>query len=148
MYTIRLQPMSNKNMKKTGVKKSRREIMQAVRSKNTKPEMLVRKLVHKMGYRYRLHKKGLAGSPDMVFPKQQKIIFVHGCFWHGHDCLSGKNKPSSNREYWGPKLKRNMERDKENQAILKAEGWKVFIVWECETKDQDVLSKRIRSFLK
>lgn len=115
-----------------------------------KPELLVRRLVHGLGYRYRLHAKDLPGKPDLVFRSKRKIIFVHGCFWHAHDregCLDGR-RPKSNVSYWNPKLTRNKERDAEHVASLKAEGWKVLIIWECETELEGLLKRRLRQFLR
>ena len=100
----------------------RRKTMSKVKSKNTKPEMVVRRLVHGLGYRYRLHKKDLPGKPDMVFAGSKKVIFIHGCFWHGHECKAGRNKPASNTDYWLPKLKRNWERDQQHIKALNQMG--------------------------
>jgi len=111
----------------------RSENMRRVGQKNTKPEIAVRKLLHSMGYRFRLHRKDLAGKPDIVLPKHKIAVFVNGCFWHGHDCPRGK-RPSTNTEFWNEKLSRNVERDRSNCERLKAEGWGVAIVWECEIK--------------
>lgn len=124
----------------------RRRVMQAIKSKDTKPEMTVRRLVHRMGYRYRLHKKGLPGRPDLVFGGRKKIIFVHGCFWHAHNCKYGR-PPKSRQDYWLPKLKRNKERDAENRAALRELGWRVMTIWECEIKDTAALMNRITTFL-
>ena len=127
----------------------RSENMRRIRSANTKPEMEVRRLVHKLGYRYRLHKKGLAGKPDLVFSGRQKVVFVHGCFWHQHPdpaCVDAR-LPKSRREYWVPKLERNQQRDAENATALSNEGWQYLIVWECQLKDIDRLTKAIMSFL-
>ena len=123
--------------------------MRAIRSKNTVPELVVRRLAHRLGYRFRLHYPHLPGKPDLVFATRRKIIFVHGCFWHGHEspnCSSGL-KPKSNRGYWLPKLARNSERDAEHEAALAADGWDVLVIWECETKDDKVLAARLRQFL-
>ena len=126
----------------------RRRGISAVRSKNTKPEMVVRRMLHAQGYRYRLHRSDLPGSPDLVFPSYKKIIFVNGCFWHGHSCKNGTRSPRSNTEYWHPKLLRNMERDAENIKKLVALGWQVFTVWECEIRESlDSLKERITQFL-
>jgi DNA mismatch endonuclease, patch repair protein len=125
----------------------RSAIMSRVRSRDTKPEMLVRKLVHGLGYRYRLHCKDLPGNPDIVFRPRRKVIFVHGCFWHGHDCRAGRNKPSSNTDYWGSKLDRNKERDRANQKELVKQGWDILVVWECETRDMEYLERTVVSFL-
>jgi DNA mismatch endonuclease, patch repair protein len=123
--------------------------MAAIRSKDMKPEMIVRRLVHGMGYRYRLHRKGLPGKPDLVFGPKRKVIFVHGCFWHQHDkaeCLDGR-LPKSNTGYWGPKLQRNVERDQSNVVELSKQGWDVLVVWECETGDEGSLRQRLQKFL-
>jgi len=124
--------------------------MAAIRSKDMKPEMFVRSLVHSLGYRFRLHRRDLPGSPDVVFPSRKKIIFVHGCFWHGHDdsaCLDGR-APRSNQSYWLPKLTRNKERDFKSIAALEAAGWQVLVIWECETRDAGLLQNRLEDFLK
>jgi len=126
---------------------TRSRIMRTVKGTNTKPEMLVRQLTHRMGYRYRLHCKKLPGKPDMVFPARRKIIFVHGCFWHQHQCSRGSRIPKSNQDYWIPKLSRNVQRDREHKTCLKEMGWDVLTIWECETKDRNAIQSRIRSFL-
>jgi DNA mismatch endonuclease (patch repair protein) len=105
-----------------------------IRKTDTKPELAVRRLVHAMGYRYRLHARGLRGTPDLVFPARRKVIFVHGCFWHQHDCRLGSKKPSTNAGYWHPKLARNGERDAETQRRLAALGWDVMVIWGCEVR--------------
>ena len=123
--------------------------MRAIRSCGMKPEMTVRRIVYGLGIRYRLHTSQLAGKPDLVFPGMRKVIFVHGCFWHQHSirrCSDG-HMPKSNVEYWNPKLKRNVERDKENVKQLKAQGWAVLVIWECETKDLKSLTSRLIEFL-
>jgi len=109
--------------------------MRSVKSTDTKPEMAVRRFVHPLGYRFRLHRKDLPGTPDLVFPRLQKVVFIHGCFWHGHTCKRGNRIPKSNREYWTSKIAGNRERDQLNQARLKAQGWNVFIAWECQIKE-------------
>lgn len=121
--------------------------MRRIRKKDTKPEMVVRRLAHRMGYRYRLHRRDLPGTPDLVFPRLRKAIFVHGCFWHQHDCPLGAKKPSANPGYWLPKLARNVERDAETRAKLAAMGWEVLIIWECETRSPARLPSLIESFL-
>ena len=126
----------------------RSENMRRIRSKNTRPEMLVRKLVFGMGYRYRIHYTRLPGSPDLVFPARRKAIFVHGCFWHRHPGCKNATMPSTNREYWEPKLRRNQIRDAEVQSALKGEKWKTMIIWECEIKNEKKLRSRIRRFLR
>lgn len=120
--------------------------MKAVRGKDTGPEWTVRRLVHRMGYRYRLHRKDLPGKPDLVFLTRRKVIFVHGCFWHAHGCQIGQ-PPKSRLDYWLPKLERNRERDAEKVEELKALGWSVLTVWQCETQDTEVLANRIHKFL-
>lgn len=124
----------------------RSENMRRIRSKDMRPELAVRSLVHKMGYRYRLHRKDLPGTPDMVFASRRKVIFIHGCYWHGHNCKKG-HIPESNLEYWTPKLKRNRARDQKNAKALETAGWQVLVVWECDTKNEPSLSRRIKRFL-
>ena len=121
--------------------------MQAVKSKNTGPELAVRRLAHRMGYRFRLHRKDLPGKPDLVFPRLRKAVFVHGCFWHGHDCARGARVPVQNRPYWTKKIERNKVRDDAVQEALTAAGWKVVVLWECEIRDQELLAHQIRKFL-
>lgn len=125
----------------------RRRTMQAVKSKDTAPEVSVCRVAHHMGYRFRLHRKDLPGKPDLVFPRLHKVIFVHGCFWHGHDCARGSRVPVQNREYWVTKIARNQERDKNAQTSLRALGWNVLIIWECETRDDHAIRKRLAAFL-
>lgn len=128
----------------------RSENMRRIKSKDMKPELLVRSIVHGMGYRYRLHRKDLPGKPDLVFGPKRKVIFVHGCFWHGHErkgCRDAR-RPKSNIDYWNPKLARNKERDAERAAQLQANGWDVLVIWECETQDNKTLQKTIKKFLK
>lgn len=120
--------------------------MRAIRSKGMLPELSVRSLVHKLGYRFRLHRKGLPGKPDLVFTSRRKVIFVHGCFWHSHSCKIA-HVPKSNVSYWIPKLERNRDRDKKNVKALTAAGWKPLVIWECETKNEGVLRKRLAKFL-
>lgn len=122
--------------------------MSRIQGRDTKPEMVVRSMVHAMGFRYRLHRRDLPGKPDMVFPSRHKIIFVHGCFWHMHDCAYGKVVPRTNAEFWQNKRAGNVERDKRNIVALESSGWKVLTVWECWTRNPDVLSQMIREFLK
>lgn len=126
----------------------RRRTMQAVKSKDTAPEMTVRRLAHSMGYRFRLHRKDLPGKPDLVFPKLHKALFVHGCFWHGHDCARGARVPVQNRAYWMRKIARNKERDENACTALKSLGWKVAVFWECELKEPARVAKRLTGFLR
>jgi DNA mismatch endonuclease (patch repair protein) len=128
-------------------KQRRSEIMSRIRGKDTVPELKVRSLIHKLGYRFRLHSKTLPGKPDLVFSGRKKIIFVHGCFWHGHEgCPKGK-LPKSKLDYWEPKLSENKRRDMKALRELKAEGWKALVVWQCELKDIEKLKSRIIEFL-
>lgn len=121
--------------------------MRAVKGQNTEPEMVVRRLLHRLGYRYRLHRRNLPGKPDLVFGSRRKVIFVHGCFWHGHDCKRGDRRPGTNTTYWNRKLDRNVERDKKIQTKLQVLGWDVLVIWECETRDSLELEERLTSFL-
>ena len=123
--------------------------MRAVKSENTTPEMIVRRLVHKLGYRYRLHQKGLPGRPDLVFSSRCKIVLVNGCFWHGHNCARGARRPKENYDYWKTKIERNVERDARNLEALQDAGWQVLTVWECETPKgrRDTLESKLKTFL-
>jgi DNA mismatch endonuclease (patch repair protein) len=127
----------------------RRHNMSRIRSKNTAPEMIVRSFVHRLGYRYRLHGKNLPGKPDLVFASRKKIILVHGCFWHMHDCSYGKVIPKSNAEYWQTKRLMNRERDRKHLSELEHLGWETLIVWECMTKPRNVaqLPELLAAFL-
>src|SRR5437870_3038052 len=125
----------------------RRRTMQAVKSKDTGPEMRVRRLLHAQGYRYRLHRSDLPGCPDLVFSGRKKILLIHGCFWHGHDCARGARVPVQNREYWTKKVARNKARDEAARAALSAAGWDVTVLWECEMRDQERMSRQLRKFL-
>lgn len=115
--------------------------MSRVRGKNTAPELVVRKTAHSLGLRFRLHKKELPGRPDLVFPKHQTVVFVHGCFWHRHPGCRKASLPKSNVRFWRDKFDRNVARDARNQQDLKAAGWRVITIWECETKSGDALEK-------
>ncbi len=121
--------------------------MRAVRSANTKPEMIVRRLAHAMGYRFRLHRQDLPGSPDLVFPSRRSAIFVHGCFWHGHDCKRGARAPKENAAYWTKKIDGNKARDQRSLAALAQLDWRTLIIWECELRDPAALEARLRTFL-
>jgi len=124
----------------------RRRIMQSVKSKDTGPELVVRRLLHATGYRFRLHRKDLPGRPDIVLPRYKKIIFVHGCFWHHHGCPKGQF-PKSRLDYWVPKLQENVKRDRTKIEQLESLGWKVLVVWQCETKDVATLTARLQDFV-
>jgi DNA mismatch endonuclease (patch repair protein) len=126
---------------------TRSRVMRAVPAKDTSPEMRVRRLLHRSGFRYRLHSKGLPGTPDLVFPGRRKVIFVHGCFWHQHPGCPRSVRPSSNTEYWRKKLDRNIERDKETTHKLGEAGWQALVLWECELKDETALLQRLSLFL-
>jgi DNA mismatch endonuclease, patch repair protein len=121
--------------------------MSRIRSRNTRPEMVVRSLAHRMGYRYRLHRKDLPGKPDLVFPARHKIIFVHGCFFHMHACRYGSVTPNTNKDFWQKKRLSNVERDKRNITALNGLGWKVLTIWECEIKDAESLAALLKNFL-
>jgi DNA mismatch endonuclease (patch repair protein) len=124
----------------------RSAVMAAVKGKDTTPELRVRRLAHALGYRFRLHRKDLPGAPDLVFPGRSKAIFVHGCFWHGHDCPRGARAPKANAAYWSAKIARNRARDAAALDALSALGWEALVLWECELKRDD-LPDRLRGFL-
>jgi DNA mismatch endonuclease (patch repair protein) len=124
----------------------RSRVMASVRSKNTGPEFMARSLLHRMGFRFRLHRRDLPGSPDLCLPKYRTVIFVHGCFWHGHTCSHGSKRPSTNKEYWNQKLEVNIRRDAAAISALRAQGWKSFVIWECQLRSPK-LADRVRKFL-
>lgn len=121
--------------------------MSRVKAKDTGPELRVRQAAHALGYRFRLHQKQLPGSPDLVFRRLQSVIFVHGCFWHRHAGCSKSSSPASRQEFWAEKFARNVARDKRNLRQLRKEGWRVSIIWECETKEPRRLTAKLRRFL-
>lgn len=121
--------------------------MARIQSRNTSPELLVRSLVHKMGFRFRLHVPELPGKPDLVFPRLRRIIEIRGCFWHQHTGCIDSHIPKTKIDYWGPKLERNHERDKTNRRKLRKLGWRLCVVWECEVKNRKELSERLATFL-
>lgn len=125
----------------------RSEIMSLVRTKNTKPEMMVRSFIHRLGYRYSLHKKELPGKPDIVMTKYRKIIFVNGCFWHGHKGCPRGFLPSSNKGFWKKKIASNALRDSRNLRKLRKDGWKVLTIWECQLNSPEMFKRRICKFL-
>jgi DNA mismatch endonuclease, patch repair protein len=130
------------------ISKARRSAnMRAVRSRNTRPEIQVRRVAHCLGYRFRLHRRDLPGKPDIAFPGRQKAIFVHGCFWHQHSGCRRATVPKSNRTFWRSKFARNAERDAEQLAAIRKRGWRALVIWECETKDSLKLAHKIRRFL-
>ena len=116
-------------------KEERSRVMRRVKSADTKPEMRVRRWLHAQGFRFRLHRKDLAGNPDIVLRRHRTVIFVHGCFWHGHSGCKAADLPASNREYWEKKIGRNVERDRRNLALLQEQGWRVIVLWECKLED-------------
>lgn len=123
--------------------------MSKISGKNTKPEIIVRKIVHKLGYRFRLHRRDLPGKPDIVFPKYKKVIFVNGCFWHGHSKCSRSKLPATNIDFWKKKIKGNKQKDKNNHLCLKKMGWNYLVIWQCEIKknNHEILSQKIIDFL-
>lgn len=131
----------------TTVDPGRSRIMRAVKGKDTWPELVVRHITFAVGYRYRLHRSDLPGKPDLVFARRRKAIFVHGCFWHGHDCRRGSRIPKTNVSYWVEKITRNTRRDQASQASLRKLGWRSLVVWECELADIDAVRRRICWFL-
>lgn len=122
-------------------------MMAAVRSGDTRPEMVVRRLVHRLGYRFRLHRRDLPGTPDIVLPRLRKVINVHGCFWHRHGCRHGRVAPVRNAGYWEAKRLRNAARDRRTLRQLRRAGWKVLMVWECQLRDPGKLAARVGRFL-
>jgi DNA mismatch endonuclease (patch repair protein) len=122
--------------------------MSRIRGVHTKPEMRVRKLLHAAGLRYRLHGKDLPGKPDLVFPRVRAVLFVHGCFWHMHRCKYGKPAPATNVTFWAEKRRSNVDRDKRNRAALRAQGWRVFEVWECHTRSEDRLPEKLEPLIR
>lgn len=139
--------MVENKMTDTFTPEMRSRIMSRIRSGNTKPEKIVRSLLHRMGYRFRLHRKSLPGCPDIVFPKRKKAIFVHGCFWHGHKSCKRSAIPRTRTEYWFNKISKNVERDTKNFKLLVDLGWQVLVIWQCEIKNLDTLEERLKWFL-
>lgn len=130
----------------TRTPEQRRRIMQSVAQKNTGPEIVVRRIAHALGYRFRLHRKDLPGRPDLVFPGRRKVVFVHGCFWHGHGCPKGR-LPKSRPEFWVPKIEGNKARDLRAEQALVDLGWETLTLWQCETKTREVIEAKLREFL-
>ena len=125
----------------------RSAVMRRVKGRDTKPELIVRQALTRLGARYRLHRKDLPGAPDVVMPGRKLAIFVHGCFWHGHDCARGARVPKANRDYWLGKVGRNRERDARHLEALTTMGWRVETIWECDLKDRTALEARLRTLL-
>jgi len=121
--------------------------MRQVKSRDTKPELIVRQLIYRLGYRYRLYRKDLPCKPDIVFTSRRKVVFINGCFWHGHDCLRGARMPATNVEYWERKIHKNVERDKSCYEELRIQGWCSLVLWECELQDETKLKSRLIKFL-
>jgi DNA mismatch endonuclease, patch repair protein len=122
--------------------------MAKVGPKDTKPEVIVRKMIHSFGYRFRLHRRDLPGTPDIVLPKLHKAIFVHGCFWHRHQGCPKASTPKTRVEFWTEKFKNNVERDQRKERQLRLDGWDVEVIWECETQNRDELARRLSRWLK
>lgn len=142
--------MSTKRSSKStyaDVKQTTRSRMQAVRRFDTVPEMVVRRLLHQMGYRFRIHRKDLPGSPDIVLPRYRKIVLVHGCFWHGHEGCKRARLPTNNADTWWAKIKGNQARDQRNLTALRKLGWDVLVIWECELKEITQVAERLRDFI-
>ncbi len=125
----------------------RSEIMSRIRSRDTKPEMIVRRIAHGLGFRFRLHRRDLPGSPDLVFPRYKSVIMVHGCFWHRHPGCKYATSPKTRVSFWENKFKGNVVRDRRNETALHDLGWRVLVIWECETKDKETVAERIEGFL-
>lgn len=125
----------------------RSRTMRSVKARDTKPEMKVRRLLHRMGYRYRLHRRDLPGKPDIVFASRRKVIFVHGCFWHGHSCKRGNRLPKTNAEYWRAKILSNVERHANQLSELTTSGWEALTLWECELGNDESIRQRLNAFL-
>ncbi len=125
----------------------RRRCMARVHSVHTTPEMIVRRVAHALGFRFRLHRADLPGKPDLAFPARRKVVFVHGCFWHMHDCQAGRKEPKTNPEYWENKRAANSRRQKQHETELEELGWSSLVIWECELRDRSTLSARIQTFL-
>jgi DNA mismatch endonuclease (patch repair protein) len=121
--------------------------MAAIKAKNTTPEIVVRRIAHQLGYRFRLHCRKLPGAPDIVFPRLRKIVLVHGCYWHMHSCRWGRVKPKTNAKFWQTKRAGNVKRDRRNLEALRQAGWSVLIIWECDTRDPIGIKKKISTFL-
>jgi DNA mismatch endonuclease, patch repair protein len=128
-------------------KEKRSQIMRAVKGKDTAPELKVRKLIHSLGYRYRLHASHLPGKPDIYFSQKKKAISIHGCFWHGHSCKRGDRIPSTNTEYWKDKIGKNKLRDKKAFKLLSEKGWSTLIIWECYLKEIEWVKHKVINFL-
>src|SRR5688572_29685796 len=121
--------------------------MAAIRGRDTKPEIVVRRIAHRLGYRFRLHRRDLPGCPDLVFPRLRKVILVHGCYWHVHACHFGRVTPKTNAQFWHTKRTANVERDKRNARALRRSGWQILTIWECQLRDENRIANQISAFL-
>ncbi len=128
-------------------KDKRSKIMSSIKNKDTRPELAVRSLLHRMGHRFRLHQKDLPGKPDIILKKHKTVVFVHGCYWHRHNCKRGQSMPSSNKEFWQRKFRGTIERDKKVQEQLKKLDWNVGVIWQCELKTQSDTVKKLENIL-
>lgn len=124
----------------------RSELMRRVRGKDTKPEIIVRRIAFSIGLRFRLHRPDLPGRPDLVFPSKRKVVFVHGCFWHRHSGCTRSSTPRKNRDFWMAKFERNVERDARKERELREAGWDVLVIWECQTRNPDFVSEQLHTF--
>ena len=129
-------------------RRKRSEIMSRIRGRDTEPEMIVRRIAHGLGFRFRLHRRDLPGSPDLVFPRHRAVIMVHGCFWHRHPGCKYASNPKTRVRYWEDKFEGNVVRDRRNEAALQDLRWRVMVIWECETGDQEAVAERIRRLLR
>lgn len=129
-------------------KEKRHEVMAKVKGQNTMPEMIVRSMIHRMGFRFSLHRKDLPGKPDIVLPKHRKIVLVHGCFWHGHVHCKKAMIPKSNVEFWTNKIETNRKRDRKVIYELRKSGWRVLVIWQCEIRRLDKLTAKLQRFFK
>lgn len=134
-------------MTDTVSRETRSRMMSSVGGKNTEPELIVRRMLHRMGYRFRVHSRKLPGTPDVVLARHRKVIFVHGCFWHGHPGCKNGARPTSNTDFWNSKLDSNISRDATVERELEEQGWDVFVIWECEIRDKEALEKSLRKFM-
>ncbi len=128
-------------------KEQRSYCMSRIRKTDTTPELTVRRIVHRLGYRFRLYRRDLPGCPDIVLPRHRKVIFVHGCWWHRHNCRLGRRSPKSRQQYWLPKLQANKERYKRDRRALQRKGWKVLVIWECQTRNLEQITNKLSMFL-
>jgi len=128
-------------------KEQRSYCMSRIRKTDTTPELTVRRIVHRLGYRFRLYRRDLPGCPDIVLPRHRKVIFVHGCWWHRHNCRLGRRSPKSRQQYWLPKLQANKERYKRDRRALQRQGWKVLVIWECQTRNLEQITNKLSMFL-